>query len=252
MKIGIIYCAYNCFSYVKDSLRPFIQARQNGLISEISSVSIPFAEYSDLNQTKDETTDFLISLSEENSIDKVFTEPSHIKEHKARDLCLQYLKKVDCDVVWMVDGDEFYTEQDIKNIITFVNQNKNYCWYSINFKNYIFDGKQWTDGFCPPRIFRSTFGKSKINSFFWDNDIVYEYNNNALSYKNIVNLEIPRSVCHVKHLTWLHENGKLKYEYQMKHFGACSYKWNYQKNELEFDEDFFIRNNIAKPKINQE
>jgi hypothetical protein len=56
----------------------------------------------------------------------------------------------------------------------------------------------------------------------------------------------------VKHLTWMHENGKSKYEYQMKHFGACSYKWNYQKNELEFNEDFFIRNNVTKPKINQE
>ena len=92
MKIGIIYCAYNCFSYVRDSLSAFIEAKQNGLISKISSVSIPFAEYSDLNQTKDETTDFLISLSEEKSIDKVFTEPTHIQEHKARDLCLQYLK----------------------------------------------------------------------------------------------------------------------------------------------------------------
>jgi len=46
MKIGIIYCAYNCFSYVRDSLSAFIEAKQNGLISKISSVSIPFAEYS--------------------------------------------------------------------------------------------------------------------------------------------------------------------------------------------------------------
>ena len=252
MKIGILYCAYNCKKYLSNSLASFIEARKQNTIFKIAAVSIPFEEYFYLNQENDGTSDELKKLNENGLIDEVFTEPRYLKEHKARDLCLQYLRANGCDVVWLVDGDEFYTEQDIKNIISFVNQNENYCWYSINFKNYIFDGKQWTDGFCPPRIFRSTFGKSKINSFFWDNDIVYEYNNNALSYKDIPNLEIPRSVCHVKHLTWMHENGKSKYEYQMKHFGACSYKWNYQKNELEFNEDFFIRNNVAKPKINQE
>lgn len=250
MKIGIIYCAYNCFSFASESIKPFIQAKKDNLISKISCVSVPFAEYFNIRHENDNTTEFLFSLEKQLLIDKVFDEPKYLQEHEARDLCLQYLRHNGCDLIWLVDGDEFYTQNDILNIIKFVEENPEYCWYSINFKNYIFDGKQWIDGFCPPRIFKSRFKTNKINSFFWDNDIVYEQNNEGLSYQNLSHLEIPRDTCHIKHLTWLHENGKLKYEYQIKHFGACSYKWNYEKNELEFDENFFLKNKIAKPNIN--
>jgi hypothetical protein len=253
MKIGIIYCAYNCFSYVQKSLHSFAEAKQQGLISKISAVSIPFAEYFDLNQIKDNTTDFLIHLQQKNLIDKVFTEPNYIQEHKARDLCLQYLKNTNCNLIWMVDGDEFYSIEDINNIINFINNNPNYYWYSINFKNYIFDGKQWIDDFSPPRIFRTESNMLDIDKFYWDNDLAYkDENDKVFNYKLLDNLTIPKEVVHIKHLTWLHENGKEKYEYQMKHFGHCGYKWNYEKQILEFNEEFYIKNNIKKPFINIE
>lgn len=251
MKIGIIYCAYNCFSYVKDSLYSFGECKRQGVISEISAVSIPFAEYFDLNQNKDETTDFLIHLHKKQLIDQLFTEPNYIQEHIARDLCLQYLKNTDCDVIWMVDGDEFYSIEDIKNIINFININSNYYWYSVNFKNYIFDGKQWIDGFCPPRIFRTKSNTLNINKFYWDNDLSYKNKNNEIfNYKLLNNLMIPKDIAHIKHFTWLHENGRSKYEYQMKHFGNCGYLWNYEQKKLEFNEDYYIKNNIQKPKVN--
>ena len=159
---------------------------------------------------------------------------------------------MNCDVIWMVDADEFYSLEDIKNIVNFINENPNYCWYSINFKNYIFDGKQWIDGFCPPRIFKSKFDSMVIDSFFWDNDIAYQKNNEFINYKKLLSLEIPKQIAHIKHMTWLHENGKLKYEYQIKHFGHCGYKWNYESNELEFNSDFYLKINQELPKINYE
>jgi hypothetical protein len=48
-------------------------------------------------------------------------------------------------------------------------------------------------------------------------------------------------------MTWLHSNGKEKYEYQIKHFGECSYEWNYETNKLEFNKDFFDRKSILPP-----
>lgn len=250
MKIGIIYCAYNCFSYVKDSLHSFAECKRQGLISQICGVSIPFAEYFDLNQTKDCTTDFLIDLHKKQLIDQLFTEPNYIKEHEARDLCLQYLKNANCDTIWMVDGDEFYSVEDIKNIINFINDNPNYYWYSINFKNYIFDGKQWIDGFCPPRIFRTKSNILNIDKFYWDNDICYQDENKKIfNYKLLDNLIIPKEIAHIKHMTWLHENGRAKYEYQMKHFGYCGYKWNYESQQLELNEDFFLKTNQKIPNI---
>jgi hypothetical protein len=250
MKIGIIYCAYNCFSYIKESLSSFAEAKRQGLINQISAVSIPFAEYFDLNQIKDGTTNLLIHLHERTLIDKIFTEPNYIQEHKARDLCLQYLKSVDCDIIWMVDGDEFYSIEDIKNIINFINNNPNYYWYSINFKNYIFDGKQWIDGFCPPRIFKTKSNILNIDKYYWDNDLAYkDKDDKTFNYKLLDNLTIPKEVAYIKHLTWLHENGKLKYEYQIKHFGYCGYKWNYDENKLEFDKDFYLKIRQELPTI---
>lgn len=249
MSIGIIYCGYNSKPYVKDTITPFINLKDKFHLN-ISAVSLPFLEYFEINKENDGTTEILIELYNNNKIDNVFTGPNYIQEHKARDLCLQYLKIINSDLIWLVDADEFYTQKDIENILAYVNSNPEYCWYSINFKNYIFDGKQWIDGFCPPRIFKTKFYNQEINEFYWDNDIIYkDKNNHTASYKNFPNSNIPRNVAHIKHLTWLHTNGKDKYEYQMKHFGRCGYKWNYETNKLELNDDFYIKNKIELPKI---
>ena len=152
----------------------------------------------------------------------------------------------------MVDGDEFYQINDIQNIINFVKNNPNNYWYSINFKNYVFNGKQWIDGFCPPRIFKVKSDSLNIDQFYWDNDILYKESDKNISYKSLSNLEIPREIAHIKHMTWLHSNGKLKYEYQMKHFGHCGYKWNYELDKLEINQEFYLKTNQEIPKINYE
>ena len=250
MKIGIIYCGYNCLKYLNQSLNSFIEAKEQGVINEICAASLPFFEYYEINQEGDATTEALIEFYKNKKIDYVFTNPLYIKEHAARDLCLQYLKIKECDLIWLVDGDEFYTIQDIQNIINFITLNNNYFWYTINFKNYIFDGKQWIDGFCPSRIFKTKFNDLSIDSFYWDNDILYkDANNNKFNYKDLSKLEIPKDIAHIKHMTWLHENGKDKYEYQMKHFGYCGYKWNYDENKLDFDKDFYSKIKQQLPTI---
>ena len=252
MNIGLIYCAYNCINEAQQTIKPFIEAKDKGLIKNICTVSLPFFEYFELTNQNDGTTNFLNNLYLNNSIDYIFSNPPNIKEHQARDLCLQYLKVIDCDFIWMVDGDEFYQINDIQNIINFIKNNPNNYWYSINFKNYIFDGKQWIDGFCPPRIFKVKSDSLNIDQFYWDNDILYKESDKNISYKNLSNLEIPREIAHIKHMTWLHSNGKLKYEYQMKHFGDCGYKWNYQLDKLEINQQFYLKTNQKIPKINYE
>lgn len=252
MNIGIIYCAYNTIEYAKEGLKVFIDAKNDNTIQQICAVSLPFLEYHDINQTEDQTTNFLLELYNSKKIDNIFTGPRFIKEHLARDLCLQYLKIMGVDLIWLVDADEFYTKQDILNIVDYINKNET-IWYKLNFKNYIFDGNQWIDGFCPPRIFRTRFNGYSIKEFYWDNDVIYEdqiqkkYSHNAL-----LNLEIPKEIAHIKHLTWLHKNGKSKYEYQMKHFGHCGYKWNYELNKLELNEEYYLKNKEKIPIINHE
>lgn len=252
MKIGVIYCGYNSYEYAKENIKVFLEARDNNIINQICAVSLPFLEYYDINKEEDETTSFLLELYKSNKIDNIFTNPRFIKEHLARDLCLQYLKIMNMDIIWLVDADEFYTNKQIMDIINYVSNN-NFGWYKVNFKNYIFDGKQWVDNFCPPRIFKTNFMNYSIKEFYWDNDIIYnDQHNNKFSYNSILNIEIPKEVAHIKHLTWLHENGKLKFEYQMKHFGHCGYKWNYETNKLELNQEFYLKNQQELPKINYE
>lgn len=249
MKIGIIYCAYNCKNFVEKSSQSFIQARENKIISHICAVSLPFSEYQNITDQNDGTTEILIDLYKKDKIDYIFTQPNYIQEHLARDLCLQYLKIMDMDFIWLVDGDEFYSLEDIKNISSYIKEN-DFIWYSINFKNYVFDGTKWIDGFCPPRIFKVKDDNLSIDKFYWDNDILYKSNDNIINYKNLYNNSIPKSIAHIKHMTWLHSNGKQKYEYQMKHFGHCGYIWNEEKKEIEINKEFYIKNNIPIPEIN--
>jgi hypothetical protein len=250
MKIGIIYCAYNCKKFVEESIIPFIEAKEKGIINSICAVSLPFAEYINISDTNDGTTELLLDLYKKDKIDYIFTQPKHIQEHAARDLCLQYLKIMNMDFIWLIDGDEFYSIKNINDIINYIKETS-YIWYSINFKNYIFDGKKWIDGFCPPRIFRSNFENYYIHKFYWDNDILYLNNHEHINYKNLPNTSIPKEIAHIKHMTWLHSNSKEKYEYQIKHFGHCGYIWNYEKKEIEINKEFYIKNNIPIPKINQ-
>ena len=131
-------------------------------------------------------------------------------------------------------------------------------WFSIPFKNYIFDAKQYVKGFCPPRIFRRTGGDmvyAEMDSFYFDNDIKYKLSGDTFrtecSYKDFSTRNIPENIVNggIKHLTWLHSNGKNKVLYQNQHFGHCSYKWNEEKQELEIDYDFYRKNGLDLPVI---
>jgi hypothetical protein len=245
MKYGIIYTGFNNFKFAKDSIKPWITLKYaNPDNFFISAVSIPFLEYKDENIDIDNTTKFLKTLEEANFIDSCFDSPKFIKENEARNLCLDSLLKYNIDYIFIVDSDELYTIEDIKNIIQFV-ENNNFDLYKINFKNYIYDGKAFLDEFCPPRIYKVNINNG-INKFYWDNEIVY---NNGITDKQLNSFEIPKEIAFIKHMTWLHENGKQKVAYHMKHFGGCSYKWNENKMELEIDLEYYDRMGYKRPKI---
>ena len=257
MKIGILGCFFDCADDLEEVLAPWKAFSQEGYnlqwgASEkvefnISSVHCQFAEYKDEEIEDKKTLEKSIELlGQEN----VFHPEERLKDAEARNLPLKHLIKQGCNLIWIVDGDEFYTRDQIIKTLNFVKQNDLVDWYKINFKNYVFDGKSWIDGFCPPRIFW-TERNGGIDKFYWDNDIIY---NNGQKYTEKSFLEVPKALCHVRHMTWLDSNGKAKYEYQIKHhdFGQCSYKWNYEKEKLEFNLDFYSKNNIPLPTLNKD
>jgi len=242
MKFGIILTAYNFSDTIDDCLRHWVKSGH-----EICAVSVPYKEYKEISPAQDNTAEII----KEYGI-HCFTEPRHITEAEARNLPFNWLKEKGVDFYWILDADEIYTKEDIDRITNFVSLNPQITYFNINFKNYVFDGKCWVDGFCPPRVFSA----KNAEGFFWDNDISYNQNGERVSYKTMPSLKIPRGVAHVKHLTWIsNERSKRKIEYQEKHFkhgAGCSYKWNDEKNCLEFNMEYFNKTGEAVPELNHE
>lgn len=228
INIGVIFCGYNQIDNIKQTLNFWNELNISKYNFFVSVISVPFAEYKNIPLKIDDSVDYIKNIKDVNICSKIFY-PLYLKEFEARNKSLKVLLDLNVDLVWQVDSDEYYTEKNVIDILNFIESNKHFC-YSVNFKNYIFDGKKYVD-FNAPKI--NFVGPNKVLSFFDDNQLLYDND------KLFRPFNIPKDIAWVKHLTWLNETGKQKVEYQLKHFGHCSYKWNYEKNELEFDLNYY-------------
>lgn len=257
MKIGILCCGFSCHEKLDERMLPwFFLSKEFNLV--FSVISCRFKEYEELNINQDNTTTrlYLENLYDDGKIQYLRIPDESLSEAEARNLALKPLLDNSCDYVWLLDlSDEYYTELQIRNIINYIQKEEFVTWFSIPFKNYVFDEKQWIGGFCPPRIFKVNNSiLCRLKKCYWDNDFEYDIGSGiSVSYKNLSNKSIPLNLINngVKHLTWLHSNGKNKVAYQEKHFGVgnCSYKWNNKENKLEFNLDYYKKHNIPLPTV---
>jgi hypothetical protein len=249
MKIGILFTIYNCENYVDDCLKPWFNLKEKYDIT-MACTSGMFKPYLELGfEPKNKKTlqkliqydiDYLISTGSNSLID----------EDQSRNNALNFLKK-NCNIIWIVDGDEFYTENQIINIVNFIESTPNTDWYSINFKNYTFTNDLFINGFCPPRIFK-TDRYSGIDKFYFDNHITYMDGSDFITKHT---LSIPRNIAWVKHFSWLSDDPRTpeKIKYQNSRFlNGCYFKWDDNNKQLDFDENFFKKVNEEKPNLHQE
>jgi len=248
MKIGILGCFYDCAEDIDEVLQPWGKLKNESEHEVIiTSVHSQFKEYAQMGMPDfDGVT--AAKVADNKNVDLPFTSMVPLTEAEARSLPLGYLLQQEVDMFWMLDGDEFYTYEDINSILNYVIENPDYYYYKINFKNYIFDGKKWIDGFCPNRIFW-TNKEEKVSKFYYDNDILYE---SGKRQPDLSCSEIPREIAHIRHMTWLHSNGEKKVKYQEKHFGECSYLWNRDTSELEFNSSYYKKHNKEAPVVNED
>ena len=237
MKIGILLSSYNSEDYIDECLQPWIELRDEYNIS-FACVSGMYREYIDFGfKCRNKETlaklakyelDFLLATSGSKCL---------MDENGSKNAALNVLKDK-CDLVWILDSDEFYTERQIRSILEFIENSPQYDWYGVNFKNSTFEKKLWIDGFCPPRIFR-TDRHDGISHFYFDNHIIY---NNGESFDSKPNIGIPRNVAWVKHYSWLNEDtrSKEKVKYQEKRFsGNCAFEWDDLEGKLKFSNKFY-------------
>lgn len=255
MKIGIILAAYACENTVKDCLAPWLQAIEKHDI-ELGIVSVPFKDFPPQDN---KITEQIIIDSVHKTKAFLLSSDQEMTEHDARNMPLEYFRDQGFDYIWLVDGDEIYTLEQIDRIINFIADDKYTMWWALNFKNYVFTPKTWIEGFCPPRIFRMKSSENDLvlNEFYWDNDVYYLKRSSnpdeRIPYQSLPNISIPTSTANIKHLTWLNnDNSRRKVQYQLKHFGVCSYLWDYEFQELRFDPEFHKKNNIPIPQLHSD
>jgi hypothetical protein len=250
--VGVVACGYECDDLIDRVLEPWKKFSKENII--FSGVYAPFIEWYKLfGGSLGETPSWYEHHKE---MFKYFSVPSKAgTEAEIRNIALEpLLKKEECDYIFLLDlSDEIYTIEEIERIFSFVKFHPEISWFSLRFKNYVFKETQWLEGFNPPRVFSTRADGLVLKDFYFDNDIRYidPYRQEIVDYKTLPSLLVPKNIAFIKHLTWLNnERSRRKYEYQIRHFGHCSYKWNYDTQELEFDDEYFLKYNLSKPKIN--
>jgi hypothetical protein len=244
MKIGVLATGFNCAEYFHDVLAPWLEYKKNHDLI-ISAVSARFKG----NEVEPDGLAYFDQAYFDKKIDSFVYSPELLEEFEARNLALKPLLDRAVDYIILLDMDELYTLEQIENIFKFVEENPFTTWFKIHFKNYVGDEKHFIDDFAPPRIFKT----ENLAEAYYDNDFNYFVDGAKVSYKNFSSMQVPR-VVEVKHLSWCGspERLKQKINYQNKHFGFCSYKWNEEKNQIELNLDFYKKYNVPVPTIYEE
>jgi len=252
MKIGILFTAYNCDDYIEDVLKPWLELRDELNLILVANSGM-FSDYVKFGfEEKNENTlqilinnklDFLVTTNGKNLLD----------EDSSRNVCLEYLKKLKCDLLWTVDGDEVYSKTEIKNIIQHIKENLEPDVYLVQFKNYTLKYPYWVDGFFKETIYwMNRYGG--INKFFFDN--VVDYNDGTKITEKNNHYKIPKNISFVEHYSWLSSDSRSKEKviYQNSRFFGnenerCSFV--YINDELKFNEQFWTSRNLQIPILHE-
>jgi hypothetical protein len=252
MKIGVLCNFYGFPDYLNKVLSSWLEMNKNFIFA---AASCKFDEYKDIeyNLEDKETLNKLNTLYKDKFF-YIYSGPIS-NDSIVRNYPLKYLLDQNVDYIWLLDGDEFYTKDQINKIINFVEQESFVPFFKINFKNFFNDENHWIDGFCPPRIFKTNFNNLKLDSFYYENDVYYiDENNNKIDYKQLSSLSIPKTIAHIDHYSWCGSidflKNKIKYQ-NHRYKGICSYQWNDKKNCLDFNENYYKMINQPIPKINK-
>lgn len=243
MKIGILGCFYNCEDLLPHVLEPWLLLKNEGYDISFSVINAQFSEYAQLGYPADDTHTQELLRSYAPHFASLFISNTPLRESQARTRALQGLAHLNVDLVWLLDGDEVYTVEQIKNILSFIEKTP-FDYYHVYLKNRIFDTIEWKDDFFPPRVFR-TDRHQGLYTFTWDNELAYKDGTHA---NTVVPGIVPKALAYVNHFTWRRKDALQKIAYHKKHFGYCMYKLN-EHGDLEPDESYFTLHGIAIPKL---
>ncbi len=241
MKIGVLGTFYGCADLLPKVLEPWIALKNSGADIVLGAINAQFKEYADLGYANDDDVTRAALETNRKLFSPLIIASEPMLEKDARNTLLKNLLEQGVDIVWLLDGDELYTKEQIQNIISFVERTP-FDYYHIFFDNRIFDTIPWKDNFAPPRIFRAD-RHDGIGEFTWDNELAF---NSGVRVQELVPGMIPKNIAHVLHHTWRKSDAVKKIAYHQRHFGYSMYRLN-DKGELDIDVAYFAQHGMPLP-----
>ena len=256
LRIGISGIGHQCGEHLAAVLQPWFDLRTNSKHEILISLAYGiFPEVYSLTQVNPEPPDgSLSSLREylsERRIDVLFVSPEPKYECDLRTRTLPFLLRERIDLLWLLDlQDEIYSVNEILRIVDFIESHQEKVWFKVNFKNYAFSLDCYIEDFIVPRVWRARIPAS-IRCFYYDNSITYE---DGQKQESLPHCTIPRDVAFPKHLSWVGtpEYLKRKIRFQNLHYGICSYKWDEERNCLQFNDNYYLRLRRRPPEVHRE
>ncbi|MCC7500442.1 hypothetical protein IT396_01410 [Candidatus Nomurabacteria bacterium] len=241
MKIGVLGCFYGAPDLLERTITPWLEVKAQGYDIVLAAASVQFKEYAELGYPDNDQTTREALRANSRHFDALFLDEQPMYEKEVRSLVLYALLAKGVDAIWILDGDEHYTAQQIKDIIAFVEKTPQFDYYHVHFDNHVF-GVSSPGAFFPPRIIR-TDRSGGIRNFKFDNEVAF--NDGSSLYTRIPGI-VPPSIAKVIHHTWRREDVGRKLAYQHKHFGHSSYTLD-SSGALVFNAEYYKHHDMPVP-----
>lgn len=193
------------------------------------------------------TIEFFNDCYDKGILNKVEFVKEPTLEKDLRNVALSLLLQ-DVDIFLIVDLDEQWTIKQIDSFIRFVENTPQFDWYKINYRNFVFDRNHYYLGFNPPRAFRKFRQDGvKLVGFYHDNDVFYQ---DQKIDKDVAHCIIPSNIVLVDHYSWSDKDlCKQKIAHHNKHYSHSSFKWNEEKDCLEFNLEYYQKLGQLPPTV---
>ena len=245
LKIGILGLFYNCADLLPEVLAPWLALKEAGQPVVLAGINVQFTENAHLRfkDTDDATRRVLDGYRSRFDFLEFGKQP--LKDEQARNVVLNYLLSQDVDAVWIVDGDELYTPEQIRGLIEYVEKTPQFDYYHIPLDNILFDRVHFGVPFVPPRIFR-TGRRGGISHFTFENEL--QFKDGTHIYSTVPGI-VPKRVAYIRHITWPKSSAVDKICYQRQRFGFCPYTFDEKTGEIGVDPAYYALHKTPMPKM---
>lgn len=256
LRVGITFIGYECMELMPRALTPWFQIRADpNLVEEIESLKISlshgcFEETAKLGfpiRSMDGSADWMQKAKDDGEADGVFSYDTPMKEYDMWSGNYLWMKD-DIDFLVMLNHDEMWALDEIRQLFKYISFNPLVDYYKINFKNYCINENTWVDDFIVPRMW--WVNRNGGLKRFYKDELV-EYNDGKkdtqASWATVPSI-FP------KHLSWVGSKAYLqrKLSFQALRFRSCSYTWDDKNDCLALNEEFYAKFGIPKPQLHHD